>query len=284
MTNNENEKWKVIPDFPRYCISSKGRVMSYTSKSNPNGKLMTIVTNPNGYKVLNLKEGTERGKNKSKSVFVHKLMAEAFIPLPPNLRRKGKKQLEVDHIIPISNGGTCTIDNLRWVTREMNMQNEYTVQNVKRARQESSKPVYVYNEELQLLSAFTSTADASRQLNKSQGNISNCASGSLKRYLGYIFSYIQLDNIKQREEVEEERKEQRQRNMANCAAAARRWIKSHPEKFNEHCRNYYHRREGAAEKQKERVRKYYQLHKEEIAQKRREKRIQDIGSQKTFGT
>ena len=57
-----------------------------------------------------------------------------------------------------------------------------------------SKPVYVYDLELNLQGIYPSTAQCARTLNLSQGNISNCCNGSLDTYKNLIFSFSPLDS------------------------------------------------------------------------------------------
>lgn len=270
MEQNKQERWKQIPGFPRYMISDQGRVMSFTSKARPQGKVMKQNINRGGYAVVHLVPGTERkGGHNGKTVHVHRLIAEAFLPVPARLRRKGREALEVDHIIPVSNGGKAELSNLRWVTpKENRTKNEMTLKNLERANLEKSKTVYVYDEDLNQLSAFTSTADAARQLGKkSQGNITNCATGALKRYLGYIFSYVQLTDKKQREEIEESRADQRRKNMDSTLAACHRYYQKNKEAYIEYQREYYWRDPA---KHRRRAHQWYLAHKDEILAKKRE--------------
>lgn len=270
----KQERWKVIPGYPRYMISDQGRVMSFTSKQHPEGKIMKQTFNKGGYATVHLIPGTERkpGQN-GKTLHVHRLMAEAFLPLPPRFRRKGKeilKDLEVDHIVPLScqpSHSKPELSNLRWATRKENMANEMTLKNLEKANLAKSKTVYVYNEELELLSAFTSTADASRQLGKSQGNITSCATGALRRYLGFIFSYVLLKDMKEREEIEESRSEQRRRNMDSTLAASKKYYLEHKEDYYSYQKTYYWRN---PDKFRQRARDWYVAHREEILAKKRE--------------
>ena len=270
MEQNKQERWKQIPGFPRYMISDQGRVMSFTSGKHPEGKIMKQTKSKGGYMTVHLVPGTERAPGQEgRTLHVHRLMAEAFLPIPARLRRKGKENLEVDHIIPVSNGGKAELSNLRWCTpKENRTMNEMTLKNLERANLEKSKTVYVYDEDLNQLSAFTSTAEASRQLGKSQGNITNCATGALRRYLGYIFSYIQLTDMKQREELEESRSEQRRKNMDSILAACKRYYKKNKESYNEYQRSYYWR---DPQKHRDRAHQWYLNHREEILKKKHDK-------------
>jgi len=269
----KQERWKVIPGYPRYMISDQGRVMSFTSKAHPEGKIMKQTKTKGGYMTVHLVPGTERAPGQEgRTLHVHRLMAEAFIPVPHRLRRKGKETLEVDHIIPISNNGKMELSNLRWVTKQENMKNEMTLKNLEKANLEKSKTVYVYSEDLELLSAFTSTAEASRQLGKSQGNITNCATGALRRYLGLIFSYVQLTDIEQREEIEESRSEQRAKNYQSVLNACHKRYREHREEVIAYQKSWA---KAHPEKCRARYLAYYYRHKDEILRKRREKKEQD---------
>lgn len=271
MEQNKQERWKQIPDFPRYMISDQGRVMSFTSKAHPEGKIMKQTISRGGYAVVHLVPGTERKPGQEgRTLHVHRLMAEAFLPIPARLRRQGKENLEVDHIIPVSNGGKAELSNLRWCTpKENRTMNQMTLKNLERANLEKSKTVYVYDEDLNQLSAFTSTAEASRELGKSQGNITNCATGALRRYLGLIFSYVQLTDMKQREELEESRSDQRRRNMDSTLAACHRYYQKNKEAYNEYQRSYYWR---DPDKHRKRAHEWYLEHKEEILKKKHEQK------------
>ena len=203
MNRETNEQWRPIKGFPRYQVSNQGRVKSFTSSLHPEGKIMKQHRNENGYAMVALCEGTERGQNKAYTKHVHRLIAEAFIPFPKELAESGytMDDVEVDHILPVSMGGKSELSNLRWVTPSQNANNENTIKNRERAVLKRKQAVYVYDEELVQVSAFTSTADAARILNKSQGNIASSCTGALPRYLGRIRSYEVLTDKSQRKEL-----------------------------------------------------------------------------------
>ena len=241
-----NEEWKKIDGYPRYEVSNLGRVRSYTSKRNP-GKVLR-QTKLKGYMYVNLVEGEERTLNKAKRIAVHRIVAQAFVPNPT-----GRKH--VDHIIPVSMGVKPTADNLRWVTPKENAANEMTKINRKKATEQRKKMVYQYDENLTLIATYPSTREAADALNKSQGNITSCATGALPRYLGYIFSYVPLDNLQEREELEKKMHHQFIRNRMSTYRALDKWVakktaeegnnwmwyKRHPEESKQRSRNYYYR-------------------------------------------
>ena len=97
------EEWKTINNFPEYEVSSLGRVKSLKLGKE---RLMKLETpTPKGYYRVNLNRHL---------CFVHRLVAEAFIPLV-----EGKEQ--VDHINRIKTDNR--VENLRWVTGSENALN-----------------------------------------------------------------------------------------------------------------------------------------------------------------
>lgn len=112
------EIWKRIADFPGYMVSNLGRVKSLPRETKGAVKYKTTevflkqATNNKGYKWVNLYDG-----KKKRTVYVHRLVAEAFIPNP-----EGKPN--IDHI------NTNSLDNqagnLRWCTQGENLKNPIT--------------------------------------------------------------------------------------------------------------------------------------------------------------
>lgn len=68
------ENWKIINDYPNYSISDIGKIR--------NNKTGTILNqgNHHGYKRVTLYHN-----RKPKHLFVHRLVADAFVPNPNNL-------------------------------------------------------------------------------------------------------------------------------------------------------------------------------------------------------
>ena len=107
------EIWKLIEGHPNYMISNHGRIFSLERtiiKSNGRkqtcgGKYLKHTLNKHtGYYRVDLKG----------SIFIHRLMAENFIPNPLNLPC-------VDHIDRDRTNNQ--LNNLRWASRSMNGQN-----------------------------------------------------------------------------------------------------------------------------------------------------------------
>ena len=181
---------------------------------------------------------------------VARLVAKAFIPNPLD-------KPQVDHIIPISEGGTDEVSNLRWATPSENQRNQRTYEKLKTRLQqmsvERSYGVYVYDKEYNQVSAFTSTAEAARQLNYSQGNLSSCCQGSLPTYKGLIWSYDPELTKEKRQALEEQAKDKFIRNRLSTGRAVEK---------------YRHKPENI-QKAREKSLKYYYEHREEIKAKHR---------------
>lgn len=105
------ERWRPIKDYEGlYEVSSKGKVRSIARtviESTTNKKkyikerLISFGDNGNGYKFCHLWKN-----NKSKRYYVHRLVAETFIPNPNNLPQVNHKDLNKDN---------NTIENLEWI-------------------------------------------------------------------------------------------------------------------------------------------------------------------------
>lgn len=113
-----DEIWKPINGFNEaYQISNLGRVKSVTRKIHTHHKgydgyrvqrekLLTATINNRGYAYVSLRSG-----NRYKHLFIHRLVAEAFIPNPNNLPF-------VNHID--ENPQNNCVDNLEWCTPKYN--------------------------------------------------------------------------------------------------------------------------------------------------------------------
>lgn len=209
------EIWKDIKGYEGlYQVSNLGRVKSLQRyvKSWKYGKMLrkerflSLTCNTQGYRVVGL-----RKNNETKQFKVHRLVGEAFIPNPEN-------KPHIDHIIPVSDGGTDEVWNLRWCTQKENNNNQITKakcdaskigrkfseeakkkmsearkgkapsENARKANIEAlSKKVYQYTLDDELVNIWHSTREAERN-GFDSGNISKCCNGKYKTYKGYKWS------------------------------------------------------------------------------------------------
>ena len=107
-----NAKWKTIVGF-NYSVSQSGQI-----RNDKTGQIFKPWKNRNGYAGVTLwKNGTPTKQ------FVHRLVAQAFIPNPENLPF-------IDHIN--TNPHDNSAENLRWVTPKGNSNNSITLQKLYR--------------------------------------------------------------------------------------------------------------------------------------------------------
>lgn len=104
------ERWKDVPDFPDYRVSSKGRVESY-KRGQP--RMLKPSRTQTGYATVFLRrEGIE-----GKTMPVHRLVADVFLP---NVCKHTYDT--VDHIDGNRTNNDYT--NLRWTTHRINLMNK----------------------------------------------------------------------------------------------------------------------------------------------------------------
>ena len=122
------------------------------------------------------------------------------------------KRYEVDHIIPVSEGGSNSYRNLRLISRQDNNGTERTrINHSKRIFSEETrkkmseshkgiipksnppKKVYQYTLDGVLVGIYESTRQAERDTGFRQVHICKCCSGKKKQYKGFQWSYKPLN-------------------------------------------------------------------------------------------
>lgn len=106
------EEWRDISGYEGvYQVSNLGRIKSVTRKvwnyTKP-GRIIKPFIKPNGYATLSLHNGTQIEKH----VYVHRVVAQAFIPNERNCGDINHKNFDkTDN----------RVENLEWVTRQENI-------------------------------------------------------------------------------------------------------------------------------------------------------------------
>lgn len=130
------EEWRPIKDYEGlYEVSNMGRVRSLDGeiitsngkKIHLKGKILKLQLNNSGYLFVGL------NKHNKKHFYVHFLVAKSFIP---NLENKQF----IDHIN--TNKTDNRVENLRWVTREENMNNPLTKKKMSEINRGENNPMY----------------------------------------------------------------------------------------------------------------------------------------------
>lgn len=167
------EEWKPIPNSI-YLISNTGLV-----KDALTGILKIQYDNGTGYKFVTIKIG-----NKFVNRYIHRLVAQAFIPNANNYS-------EIDHIDTCRDNNNST--NLRWCNRSQNCNNILT--NIKMSEAKSgdrnpkvmlgrtgdknplSKKVLQFTLEGEFIKEWSGVREAARVLNINYGNLQQCCVG-----------------------------------------------------------------------------------------------------------
>lgn len=97
------EIWKTINSFPNYEVSNFGSV-----RNTKTGNMLKVATNNSGYKLVCLSN-----KNKKRTGYIHRLVAESFINTNLDTRTSVVNHVDGDK----SNN---TIKNLEWASYSQN--------------------------------------------------------------------------------------------------------------------------------------------------------------------
>ena len=166
---NDAEIFKEINDFEGYYVSNLGRVKSCKRKSET---FIAIKDDRNGYLIVKLWKNNKQYSNK-----VHRLVAEAFIPNPNNLRDVNHKD---------ENKYNNNVSNLEWLDHKDNI--NFGTHN-ERANKTKSKPILQLSLDGVFINEFYSSYEAQRQLDISESSINQCCNGKRKTAGGYIWKF-----------------------------------------------------------------------------------------------
>ena len=159
------EIWKKYKG--NYVVSNLGNI-----KNIKTNRILKLRKSHRGYLKTNISVNGE-----TETIFIHRIIAQAFIPNPNNLPQVNHKDE--------CKTNNC-VDNLEWCTAKYNM-NYGTI--TERRISKRRKIVYQYDLNDNLINQFKSNREASRILNINSGAISRVCNGKRKTYKGFIYKY-----------------------------------------------------------------------------------------------
>lgn len=168
------EEWRKIKGYQNYSVSNLGNV-----RNDKTGRLLKPGksgggTKRNYYQVL-LYQGSHASR---KSVFIHRLVADAFIPNPDNFP-------EVNHID--RDGFNNAVSNLEWVTRSENVLHTCSGHKISIREIKSKKVIRVEDGKV-----FNDIVEAAQDCgSQNYLSISNCMVGRRQTAFGYHWKYLE---------------------------------------------------------------------------------------------
>lgn len=186
MKDLPDEEWKDIKGFEGlYQVSNYGRVKSLPKYKKPKNRIMKPYKTIDGRYQITLHKNA-----KNKKLFVHRLVAGAFIPNPEN-------KPEVNHIDPVTKE-LCDnrVCNLEWVTSKENTQwcikcgNLYKPCFGKFGKDHhGSKPIIQLTKDGVFVKRWENAREIQRNIGIDYRFISRCCNHKCKTAHGYIFIF-----------------------------------------------------------------------------------------------
>lgn len=183
----QNEVWLPIPGYEQYMVSNLGNVKSCAKviRTGFGGlhyqKEITLSqrTRENGYKVVDL---SSNGVKKTK--YVHRLVAEAFIPNPNNLPCVNHKD---------ENKSMNVVWNLEWCDYSYNLTYgtlPIRFREKRINRKDMSKHVIQMTLDGSVIAEYPSAREAERVTGIKCQNIGQCCLGRRKTASGFKWKYL----------------------------------------------------------------------------------------------
>lgn len=167
----DEEKWLPVPGFENeYEISSWGRVLTKAiGGRRPKNGLMKLTENHKGY----LTVGFSVSRKKQIRRFVHRLVAESFIPNPNHYPQVNHKD---------GNKKNNNVENLEWVDNRRNQLHAIEI-----GLKVDNKPILQYDLQGNFIKEWISMSEAARNVGVSVAHICDCVNGKRKKSANSIW-------------------------------------------------------------------------------------------------
>lgn len=169
---NNNEIWKPINGYNGiYSVSNFGKIKRLKGYRCNNDRILKQSIRRGHLFVTLSKDGV------SNNCYVHRLVAEAFLPNDDNLPIINHKD---------ENPQNNRVDNLEWCDYQYN--NTYG-HRLEKSATKNSKPIVQYDLNMNKIKTFPSITMASKTLNIPHSNIIKCLNHERNKAGGYIWKY-----------------------------------------------------------------------------------------------
>ena len=171
-----------------YKVSNLGRILSLDYNGTGKAKLMNPSDNGHGYFKVGLSKN-----GKTKNCYVHRLIAETFLPNPENKpcinhKIEGEKGKTLNMVIFNEDGSVDEEKStIEWATYKEN--NNYATRN-ERAGKALSKKVLQLSLSGDLIREWESTNECGRN-GFDKGNVSRCCNGKKPYYKGFRWMFAE---------------------------------------------------------------------------------------------
>lgn len=177
-------EYRTIKGYENYLIGNNGEVYN---KKTQHSKRGTSNHSGKGYLYVDL-----YNLNKRKRIYIHRLVAEYFIPNPNNKHYINHKD---------GNSRNNNVDNLEWCTPLENVIHASkvirTMQQYKKANEKRKKAVNMIDRFTGgLVATFSSIREAERIMGISASNITACLKGRQKYTKDYLWCYVEEIGVK----------------------------------------------------------------------------------------
>ena len=174
--------------YEGYKVSNLGRILSLNYRNTGRAELMNPRKRKDGYSQVGLSKNGEY-----KMCYVHRLVAETFIPNPENLPQVNHKDEDkTNNFVFLNEDGSVDKEksNLEWKSPKDNSNHGTRNERISKAMTngKQSKPVLQFSLDWKLIREWESVNECGRN-GFSKGHVAACCRGEEKTHKGFRFQY-----------------------------------------------------------------------------------------------